>query len=527
MSRVAAMLATLLMPVLAPACLAAGATDATRALRSYTEVTTSDFVLVTSERELPARKLAAQIVLFRRALESLFGAPLRSSLPATIFALEGTDWTRYAQPRAGMEGYFAAQPFAVDLMFDASRPGRQSLELTLHEYTHHLLRTMGPSRAPPFVDEGLAEVLSSARFGTRVIRFGVREDHLALLRRSAWLPFERFVDVRQRDPHYLDYAQARLFYAQAWATMFYALSSETSALRRLPAYLEALRAGDPAAVQLTEPTAPAAETLVGVPAARANDAIASFVLGRAAPAELVIRVPPGADAPALAVRRIGADEYDVRLGELLLRLGNRATLARSLLRSVPEDSSFAARGRVGAALAVLQSGDLQFAAALLDDPAVAQGLDAATEVQLARGLLRLSLPAAEGEPLPEPLLALRQERLQRARVLFAAALQAPCCWLEATQGYVVSMLALQLPDPALLAQAQRAYVAAPSNPELAAAMALVHEAQGSPTQARAFWAAAARNLPQGPARARMLQRMASGPTVDAAAAVDAAPGRER
>ena len=47
--------------------------------------------------------------------------------------------------------------------------------------------------------------------------------------------------------HYLDPARARLFYAQAWATMFYVLTADADARRRLPAYLEALpgeRGGD-------------------------------------------------------------------------------------------------------------------------------------------------------------------------------------------------------------------------------------------------------------------------------------------
>ena len=498
----------------APAMAAAAAPASGVAARTYEEVTTPDFVLITPAGDSRARELAADLLTFRRALESSLGAPLRSSLPTTIFALEGEAWTRYAQPRAGMAGYFTAQPFAADLMFDASMPGQQPLELMLHEYTHHLLRTLGPIRLPPFVDEGLAQVLGTARFAPRVIRFGPRTDHLAQLRRSTWLPFEQLVDVRRSDAHYLDYSLARGFYAQAWATMFYVLSPETGSRRRLPAYLEQLRNAPEDDVREGADAAAGAmlDALVGQPRARANEAISRFLLGREAPAELAIRVPSERVEGELVARRIGADEYDVRLGELLLRLGNRGTLARGLLRGIAPDSPFAPRARVGAALAVLQSGDLAFATSLLDDPGLSLGLDTATGVRLARGLLQLSLTTPQSESEPASASASvegtsRLQRLARARTLFEAALEAPCCWLEATQGYVLATLALQRPEPELLARALRAYGAAPSNPELASAVALVHEAAGHAAQARPYWSAAARNLRDGPARSRVLERL--------------------
>lgn len=503
LARASRLLACLPAWALTAGAFAAGA-DPARVGRGFTEVTTTDFVLIAPEGEPRARALAAQIVTFRRALESLLGTPLRSTTATTIFALGGEDWTRYAQPRPGMAGYFAAQPFATDLMFDASMPGQQPLELMLHEYTHHLLRTLGPLGLPPFVDEGLAEVLGTARFSPRAVRFPVRPDHLALLRASPWLPFEDLVEVRRRDPHYLDPAPARRFYAQAWATMFYVLSAEAGAPRQLPAYLETLRGG-------RERAESAVERLVGHSMADANDAISRFVLARVPPRDWVIRLPAEAEPAGMSVRRLGSDEYGVRLGELLLRLGNRGTLARALFRAVPADSPFAGRAQVGAALAVLQSGDLQFAAALLDDPALARDLDPATTVHLARGLLQLSLPGAE---LRSETEALRVQRLARARDLFAAALAAPCCWLEATHGHVLSMLALQRPSPELLDEALRALAAAPTNPELAVAVALVHETQGRAAEALPYWAAAARSLQQGPARSRILERLGRDPDAE-------------
>jgi hypothetical protein len=545
------------------------AREAAREARTYTELVTPHFTLLTMQDARQARAVAQRLWAFRLALESRLGVSLESSVPVSIFALEGEDWRRYAQPRSGLAGGFSAQPFAVDLMFDASAGDRHALELTLHEYTHHLLRALGigPSRLPPFLDEGLAELLGSARFGARALRLAPRPDHLAQLDAAPWLPFDRVLEVGRRDAEYVEHAPARMFYAQAWGTAFFVLGSEDPRQPRLPAYVAALREIDPgldagarAVLQRR-----AAEALVGVPVARANEAIGRFLRGAGRGGELALALPRAALAPVPAsVRRIGQDEYDVRLAELMLRLGNRATLARGLLRAVPAGSPLAPRARVGAALAVLQSGERPFAAALLDDPALEVGVDAATAVQLARGLLQLGLPsaaevaasrgdaAADAGPVPgatsdgatmaaglesAPVTgvratgataaassmargagaaaggtaeesALRLRRLERARALFAQAREAPGGGTEAAWGYVVATLALQRREPGLFDLAVEAYATAPGNPDLAVAVALVHEAEGRPAEAQRFWAEAVRNLRPGPERDRILGRMA-------------------
>jgi hypothetical protein len=526
------------------------AREAVREVRTYTELVTPHFTLLTTQDARRARGVAQRLWAFRLALESRLGVSLDSSVPVSIFALEGEDWQRYAQPRSGLAGGFSAQPFAVDLMFDASAGERHALQLTLHEYTHHLLRSLGigPSRLPPFLDEGLAELFGAAQFGARALRLAPRPLHLAQLRGSPWLPFERALEVGRRDAEYVEHAPARTFYAQAWGTAFFVLATEDPRRPRLPAYVAALREIDPAldAGGRAVLQRRAAEALVGVPAARANEVIGRFLLGEERSGELRLPLPRAALGPVPAtVRRIGQEEFDVRLAELMLRLGNRAMLARGLLRTVPAGSPLAPRARVGAALAVLQSGERPFAAALLDDPALEAGVDAATAVQLARGLLQLGLPSvAEAAPEPgsvpgaspssaagvDPTAAsavassmaadaapsavtaeesaLRVLRLERARALFARARGTAGGGTEATWGYVVATLALRRREPDLFDLAVEAYATAPGNPDLAVAVALVHEAEGRAAEAQRFWAAAARNLRPGPERDRIIGRMA-------------------
>lgn len=506
---------------------AAGAAprEPARAVREYTEIVTPQFTLLTSQPPAEARSVAQRLWAFRLALESLLGAPLESAVPVTIFALDGESWRRYAAPRSGLAGWFSGEPFAADLMFDASTGAQQALELTLHEYTHHLLRALGagPGRLPPFLDEGLAELFGTARFTRDALRFAPRADHITALRGADWLPFERVLEVGRRDAEFMEHGPARLFYAQAWATAYYVLAGDSAAGRtRLPAYLATLREidADGGSAVRERVQRRAAEQLVGHPAASANEAIRRAVLRGGSLGEPSVPLPRAAREPVpMALRRIGADEFEVRLAELMLRLGNRATLARGLLRAVPEDSPFAPRARVGAALAVLQSGELPFASALLDDPALASGIDAATGVRLGRGLLQLGLPSSQelagtvagagtaAFPADEALR--RRQRLERSRDLFAAALATPGASAEATWGYVLATLSLGRREPDLLDRAIQAYATAPGNPELAIAVAMVLEAEGHAPAARRFWAEAARNLRPGPERDRVLARGAA------------------
>ncbi|MGH8310849.1 MAG: hypothetical protein ACRETX_13775, partial [Steroidobacteraceae bacterium] len=138
---------------------------------SYSELTSADFVLVSAAGERRTRNIAAKAAMFRTAMESVFGLRVNLATPTRIYALSAVDWERYAQLRPDVAGYFVPHAFASDLLFDAETDNPRALELMLHEYTHHVLRTLGTRRYPAVFDEGLAEVFSTAAFSEGVVRF--------------------------------------------------------------------------------------------------------------------------------------------------------------------------------------------------------------------------------------------------------------------------------------------------------------------------------------------------------------------
>lgn len=458
----------------------------------YLELVTPELTVLSGASEARTRELAGQIGTFRAAVEQSFGVKLTPAIPMRIYALSSRDWKRYAQPRTGIAGYFVAQPFASDLIFDAEDTSGGAHELMFHEYVHYILRTFWVGEVPPFLDEGLAEVLSTARFEKGSVRIGPRHDHIRFLRRNEWLSFERLLDVKRHDPEYLDHALAPAFYAQAWATVYYAIAVNPAFGERLTAYLRELSAGGS--------NVKAAERLVGAVSAEANRDIAEYIRKRRPlpAARLAVVAPASLEEGRL--RSLSVEESNLALGELMLRLADRQQKAQALFDKVLEQSPGSAPARVGHAWSLLLGGRRGEAAAAFDGLARVPGLDMSTRVSLARGLFQVAASESQESDHPSPA---NRERFVVARTLFKGALDDETNHLEAVNGYVLTCLALEDYPEGLIELAQDAYRVAPRSPVLAVSLALLHELTGRKPAARRYWEEAARSSHTAPMRARV------------------------
>jgi tetratricopeptide (TPR) repeat protein len=347
---------------------------------------------------------------------------------------------------------------------------------------------------PAFFDEGLAELFSTARFAKGIVRFEPREDYLRMLRSRRWISFERLVEVKRHDPEYVDHGLAPAFYAQAWATMYYALAVDPGIHSRLRAYLRALENGD----SLLD----AVEALLGCSAAEANPQIAAFIRRRNLP-HIEVAVVESSEAGLAPIRRLESTESTLALSELLMRMGGHGKQARDLLRQIPEESRHEAHASVLKAWLHLQDGRPDDATQLLD-AVHERTLDGPTRVALARGLFEVAAAGKSSGMSPD-----QRTRLRRAEALFEAALDDRTTRLEAINGYVLTRLALDEHDESLITLAEIAYQSAPRSSELAVALAILHDLAGRRQVARNYWKSAARNTQMEPMRSRILDRLNS------------------
>jgi hypothetical protein len=478
---------------IAHACLLAGlfCSMAHGAQREYRELRTSEFTLISAAGERHTRQIALHVQMFRAAVAEAFGVPISNSMPLRIHALSHQDWERYTQPRAGVAGYFTAQPFSSDLLFDVDDRAGGAYELMFHEYMHYILRTYWMGELPAFFDEGLAEVFSTAIFEEGKLRLTPRTDHIRFLQEHSWLPFERLLKIRRQDAEYVDHELAPAFYAQAWASLYYVMASDPAGGRRAIAYVRDLNAG--------VPSVQAAKRLLNQEHGAANDRIAEFLKTRRLPApEIDLEgIPP---LQAADMRVLDPDERALLLGELLLRMGHRHAQALELFEQVRRRRPSEVRAEVGAGWAHLQSGESERGGAFFDAAAKHPHIAHETAVALARGLFQVTAARQVSQSLDEH----QRERLLIARKLFGSALDVPATHLEAVNGYVLTSLALDQRDRSLIPLAQSAYAAAPRSSELAVGLALLHELEAKKDVARGYWRDAARNSQAGPMRARIL-----------------------
>jgi len=469
---------------------AAGAAD-----RRYLELSTSQLTLVSAAGEAETRQIARRIEMLRAAVELTLEVSLPTEIHTRIYALSGRDWKKYAQPRPGVSGYFLSHPASSDLMFNVDDADASAFELIFHEYVHHILRTSWTGEVPPFLDEGLAEVFSTATFDKGTVRLEPRHDYIRLLRRQDWLPFDRLLKIQRHHPEYVEHNLAPAFYAQAWATMYYIMAIDRAAGTRTLAYLRDLRDDSP--------HSSAAELFAGTSGEGVNRAIAAFIKKRERlpVAQLVVGSDVGRSESAL--RKLDHQDSTLAIGELMLRFGNRHQKARELFDEALQREPENRRACVGAAWSELQAGNWPQAATLLDKAATGGELDAATAVALGRGLYQLVAATNQVDPPG----AEHRERLQRAREYFDTAMSHKRMRIEAISGYVLASLALGESDPALIVLAEVGYRSAPRSSDLTVALAILHELDGRKDTARMYWHEAARNTQTGPLRARIMSEL--------------------
>jgi tetratricopeptide (TPR) repeat protein len=460
--------------------------------RPYIELTAPGITLISAANERQTREIAQRIEHFRAALELSLSMTFPRDIPTRIYALSAQDWTRHGQPRAGLSGFFLSHPFSSSLLFNVDDATSSAYELMFHEYVHHTVRTLWIGEVPAFLDEGLAEVFSTARFEKGTVLLEPRSDYVHFVRGHDWIPFDRLLEIKRSDPEYVDHNLAPAFYAQAWATMYYALAAEPAFGARMTGFFRDLSKGG-------SRLGPA-ERLVGRAGIDVNGAVAHFIRRRERMPIAQIELAGLPSLHEFRLRKLSHVESTLAIAELMLRYGNRHEQALSLFEDAykrhPEDI----RVLIGMARAYLQARDWAKAAGLLEQLSAREVTDPESAVALGWAFYEL---ASANSNKSEALNAGVREALTRARTLFDSALNEKSTRIEAISGYVLSSLALEGRGDALIVLAQLAYRSAPRSVDLAVSLAILHELEGEKALARQYWQQAARSVHTGPMRARI------------------------
>lgn len=218
---------------------------------AWHEASSPHFVLYADESGPRVHRLAEQLECYHAAMERLTGADLPAPSPSnrltiymvrndrelrTVFGENGRYVGGFYIPRAGAS-------LAVVPQVHAGTAG-DSLQILLHEYTHHFLVSRGNVAMPRWVSEGAAEFFSSAQFpAAGGIRIGLAAQHRAHeLRNARAVPVSRLLSPDE----YRDGLQKGFdsFYGRSWALFHYLSFGPASRRGQLQHYLALLAAGD-------------------------------------------------------------------------------------------------------------------------------------------------------------------------------------------------------------------------------------------------------------------------------------------
>jgi Tfp pilus assembly protein PilF len=314
--------------------------------RSWVEVQTPHFRILSALSRSATTQLARDLDLFRRAVELLAAG----SLPAVqrrslVFAFDDRRPSRSFAAGA-QSAYLLSSLDGLQLVLRGGGGWRGDAgEALRHDLAHALLRGRDGLDAPLWYDEGIAQLASTIEVGDRSSRIGgLRSDQLGRLRDGPRIPVRALLRVEGFDA--TGGPRRRDFEAESFAFAHY-LCLGVRAPRHAPARLRELAATH-------DPDDATLERLLGLSARELDRELRGYP-SRAQAGALELRAGGGTASPPRS-RPLARSEVLVELGELALDLG-RSDLARSHFEAGLASRAQAARVRAGLAGVLALEGD--------------------------------------------------------------------------------------------------------------------------------------------------------------------------
>jgi len=193
-------------------------------LGRYSRYDAGEYVIVSSRSAAQARRIMEDLAKFQATLERMLGKrATRSSTPTTILITGTPDWDQWFKPLEGVTGYFRPGSFSNHMALDGDSSIDETLHVVFHEFTHYYLATRFAGDYPPWFNEGLAELMGYAHFERGMATLRIPTFRLNQARDGQWIPFERLIRVDHSDPEYQSHQLMPSFYAQSWLTVHYAM----------------------------------------------------------------------------------------------------------------------------------------------------------------------------------------------------------------------------------------------------------------------------------------------------------------
>jgi len=266
------------------------------------------FELASGLGEERTREIAAELERFREVALAFTQLEDRPSGRTLVVLFPHTRNFAAARPRRELSGLFVSSPHRSFLAIDASERD-VGLEVARHELVHWLQSANVDTPLPPWIREGMADLLSTARVLGDEVEIGTPLQLRLEIASAAPLPLARVLAAN--DVMHWKRGPLAGFYAQSWALAHFLRVGGGAPDGALADYARRVAAGE------------AVDAACLAAFGRDIDALERELLAYLALPELPrVRVPFAArESPALAFAPLRDSERDALLGDLALSIG--------------------------------------------------------------------------------------------------------------------------------------------------------------------------------------------------------------
>jgi FimV-like protein len=276
----------------------------------WTEVRSPHFVIVSALPEKRTVAIAHDLEDFRSAVQLVTHiGRVEERIGTTVYVLPyGVEKLGF---KSHISGFFMPQ-MRANYAAVIPMPAGHLDEALKHEYVHFLVRNRDVLSYPPWLDEGLAEVLQTLTARGDVIEYGV-PTHMRVvsLQNPVWIPFAKVLQTR--DVFGLKSSEIAMFYAQSWLLVHYLMVGRPE--RTFDAdsrvFLDAM--------ETAKPPAQAFEEAFGVTVVQLDSTLRRYAEGRA-PHRRVSLAQALSNVP-MQVRPVAPDAIAAQMGVLLMLRG--------------------------------------------------------------------------------------------------------------------------------------------------------------------------------------------------------------
>ena len=197
----------------------------------WTEIRSPNFDIITDAGEKRGREAAFRFEQMRAAFDHIFSVKVSTPVPLQIAAFRSNKELSHFAPLwkgkpIDVAGFFVP---GEDRQFIALElTSTEGYEIAFHEYTHLLIHaTVG--EVPLWMDEGLAEYLSTLKMDKEHIYYGdVPMGKSYVLSSNRWMKIEQLFSVQHESAEYNERGDHRsVFYAESWLVMHYLMTTNT------------------------------------------------------------------------------------------------------------------------------------------------------------------------------------------------------------------------------------------------------------------------------------------------------------